>query len=159
MAFRFLLSSANTPTGSSGPAILRSHFTPGSNRRVIPIKNSTHILIVDDDRQAGKSLALLLAETGYDEIRTVRSAARAMAIAATFHPAIAFLGQPGADEGGQVLAHDLQKHSRAHGIRVIGLTDSAEHPPRDVARAAGIERYLTKPVTQIELDKALRKTP
>jgi DNA-binding response OmpR family regulator len=122
-------------------------------------KNSTHILIVDDDRQAGKSLALLLNATGYDEIRTVRSAARAIAIAATFHPAIAFVGQTGSDESGPTLAHELQKHSRTHGIRVIGLTDSAEHPPRDVARAAGLERYLTKPVTQIELDKALRKAP
>lgn len=124
---------------------------------MIPTKNSTHILIVDDDRQAGKSLALLLAATGYEEIRTVRSAARALAIAATFHPAIAFLGNAEADAGGPGLALDLQKHSKPHGIRVFGLTDSTEHPTREVARAAGLERYLTKPVTQIELDKALRK--
>ena len=39
-----------------------------------------------------KSLALMLSATGYDEIRTVRSAARALAIATTFQPAIAFLG-------------------------------------------------------------------
>jgi DNA-binding response OmpR family regulator len=122
-------------------------------------KNSTHILIVDDDRQASKSLALLLAETGYDEIRTVRSAARALAIAATFHPAIAFLGTSEGDDSGSALAVDLQKHSKPHGIRVIGLTASVTHPARDVARAAGLERYLTKPVTQIELDKALRKVP
>ena len=126
---------------------------------MLPATNSTHILIVDDDRETGRSLALMLAATGYDEIRTVRSAARAMSIAATFHPAIAFLGRTEAEDSGQALAHDLQKHSRPHGVRVIGLTDSAEHPPRDVARAAGLERYLTKPVTQIELDKALRKTP
>jgi DNA-binding response OmpR family regulator len=126
---------------------------------LIPTKNSTHILIVDDDRQAGKSLALLLAATGYDEIRTVRSAARALAIAATFHPAIAFLGTNEGDGSGNELALDLQKHSKPHGIRVIGLTASAEHPPREIARAAGLERYLTKPVTQVELDKALRKVP
>lgn len=124
-----------------------------------PTKNSTHILIVDEDRQAGKSLALLLAATGYDEIRTVRSAARALAIAATFHPAIAFLGTSEGDDSGNALAVDLQKHSKPHGIRVIGLTANLEHPTRDVARAAGLERYLTKPVTQIELDKALRKVP
>jgi DNA-binding response OmpR family regulator len=126
---------------------------------LIPTRNSTHILIVDDDRQASKSLALLLAETGYDEIRTVRSAARAIAIAATFHPAIAFVGTAEGDDSASTLAVDLQKHSKPHGIRVIGLTASVEHPTRDVARAAGLERYLTKPVTQIELDKALRKVP
>jgi CheY-like chemotaxis protein len=122
------------------------------------IKNSTHILIVDDDREAGKSLALMLAATGYDEIKTVRSAARALAIATTFQPAIAFLGTPQADGGGSELASLLQKTSRPQGVRVIGLTDSVEHPTKDVARAAGLERYLTKPVTQVELEKVLRKT-
>jgi DNA-binding response OmpR family regulator len=126
---------------------------------VIPTKNSTHILIVDDDRQASKSLALMLSETGYDEIRTVRSAARAMAIAATFHPAIAFLGKPEAGAAGHELALELQKSARPHGIRLIGLTDSVEHPTREETRAAGVERYLSRPVTQIELDKALRKVP
>jgi CheY-like chemotaxis protein len=122
-------------------------------------RNSTHILIVDDDREAGKSLALMLSATGYDEIKTVRSAARALAIATTFQPAIAFLGTPQADGGAGELATQLQKSARPQGIRVIALTDSAEHPGRDVARAAGLERYLTRPVTQAELDKVLRRTP
>ena len=130
-----------------------------TNGQKVPARNSTHILIVDDDRQAGKSLALMLAATGYDEIRTVRSAARAMAIAATFQPAIAFLGKPEAAGGGNDLAQQLHKNSKPHGIRVIALTDSAEHPAKEVARAAGLERYLTQPVTQPELDKVLRKTP
>ena len=124
-----------------------------------PVKNSTHILIVDDDRASGKSLALLLAATGYDEIRTVRSAARAMAIAATFHPAIAFLGKAESDASGQELALNLQKNSKPHGIRLIALTDSAEHPSREETRAAGVERYLSRPVTPADLDRALRKLP
>jgi CheY-like chemotaxis protein len=123
------------------------------------VKNSTHILIVDDDREAGKSLALMLSATGYDEIKTVRSAARALAIASTFQPAIAFLGTPQSDGGGSELASQLQKNARPQGIRVIALTDSAEHPGKEIARAAGLERYLTRPVTQLELDKVLRRTP
>ena len=123
-----------------------------------PAKNSTHILIVDEDREAGKSLAAMLSATGCDEIRTVRSAARAMAIAATFQPAIAFLGTPQADGGGTELALQLHKNARPHNIRVFALTDSSEHPAKEVARAAGLERYITRPVTQIELDKVLRRT-
>ena len=52
----------------------------------------------------------------------------------------------------------LHKNARQQTIRVIALTDSAEHPAKEVARAAGLERYLTRPVTQIELDKVLRRT-
>jgi chemosensory pili system protein ChpA (sensor histidine kinase/response regulator) len=115
------------------------------------------ILIVDDDREAGKSLAKMLADTGYEEIRTVRSAARALAVAATFHPVLAFLGTPGAAGSVQELASQLQNGARPRGIRLIALTDSAEHPTREEARATGVERYLTRPVTQIELDKVMRK--
>jgi CheY-like chemotaxis protein len=131
--------------------------TPAPKDSETQVKNSTHILIVDDDREAGKSLALMLTATGYDEIKTVRSAARALAIATTFQPAIAFLGTLQSDQGSE-LATLLHKNARQQTIRVIGLTDSAEHPGTEAARAAGLERYLTRPVTQIELDKVLRRT-
>jgi DNA-binding response OmpR family regulator len=118
-----------------------------------------HILIVEADRETSKSLAALLKATGYEEIRAVRSTSRALTVAATFHPAIAFLGTPAPDGIEGQLAALLHKNSRAQGIRLIGLTDLAEHPTRDEARASGVERYLSKPVTQIELEKALRKAP
>ena len=118
-----------------------------------------HILIVDGDREASKSLAGLLNAAGYAEIRAVRSTSRALAVAATFQPAIAFLGTPAPDGIEGSLAALLQKNSRAHVIRLIGLTDRAEHPTREEARASGVERYLSTPVTQIELEKALRKAP
>lgn len=129
-----------------------------SDRADVP-RNSTHILIVDDNREAGKSLAQMLTDSGCDEIRTVRSAARALAVAATFQPAIAFLGMPTPDGLEGNLAALLQKNSREKSIRLIGLTDRAELPSREEARASGVERFISKPVTQIELDKALRKSP
>jgi CheY-like chemotaxis protein len=125
----------------------------------VPVRNSTHILIVDDNREAGKSLAQMLTDSGCDEIRTVRSTARALAIAATFQPAIAFLGIPTPDGLEGNLAALLQKNAREKNIRLIGLTDLAEPPGREEARALGVERFISKPVTQLELDKALRKSP
>jgi CheY-like chemotaxis protein len=123
-----------------------------------PVRNSTHILIVDDNREAGKSLAQMLTDNGCDEIRTVRSAARALAVAATFQPAIAFLGIPTPDGLEANLAALLQKNSREKSIRLIGLTDRPEPPSREEARASGVERFISKPVTQIDLEKALRKS-
>ena len=118
-----------------------------------------HILIVEGDREASRSLASVLAASGYEEVRSVRSASRALAVAAVFQPAIAFIGTPASDGVEGELAALLQKTSRAHGIRLIGLTDLAEHPTREEARASGIERYLSRPVTQVELEKVLRKSP
>jgi PleD family two-component response regulator len=118
-----------------------------------------HILIVEGDRELSKSLTTLLNASGYQEVRAVRSTSRALAVAATFQPAIAFLGTPAPDGIEKELATLLHKNSRSHGIRLIGLTDLAEHPTREEARSSGIERYLSRSVTQIELDKALRKAP
>jgi CheY-like chemotaxis protein len=101
----------------------------------------------------------MLTDCGCDEIRTVRSAARALAIAATFQPAIAFLGIPTADGLEGNLATMLQKNAREKTIRLIGVTDRAVPPGREEARASGVERFISKPVTQVELDKALRKSP
>jgi CheY-like chemotaxis protein len=123
------------------------------------VRNSTHILIVDDDREAGKFLAQMLTDTGCDEIRTVRSTSRALAVAATFQPTIAFLGNPTPDGLEGNLAALLQKNSHEKGIRLIGLTDRAEPPGREEARASGVERFISKPVTLVELEKALKKAP
>ena len=103
-----------------------------------PPRNSTHILIVEDNREAGKSLAQMLADNGCDEIRTVRSAARALAVAATFQPAIAFLGIPTPDGLEANLAALLQKNSREKSIRLIGLTDRAG--AAEPGRGAGFGR-------------------
>jgi CheY-like chemotaxis protein len=130
-----------------------------TDRTDAPVRNSTHSLIVDDNREAGKSLAQMLTDNGCDEIRTVRSASRALAVAATFHPTIAFLGMPTPDGLEGNLAVLLQKNSREKTIRLIGLTDLAEPPGREEARASGVERFISKPVTQVELEKALRKAP
>ena len=124
-----------------------------------PVRNSTHILIVDDNREAGKSLAQMLTDSGCDEIRTVRSAARALAVAATFQPAIAFLGIPTPDGLEGNLAALLQKNSREKSIRLIGLTDRPEPPGR--GRSAGFGR---RAIHQQAGDaggarKGLRKSP
>jgi PleD family two-component response regulator len=71
------------------PMIAMSHHGQrGAHAAVAP---STPILIVDHDRGISTSLAFMLSARGYDEVRAVRSAARAIAVAAKFHPGIVFL--------------------------------------------------------------------
>jgi CheY-like chemotaxis protein len=116
----------------------------------------TCILIIDDDRPASVALSFMLSLRGYEEIRSVRSAGRAVAIAENFSPGIVFLNieLPGMDS--LALARDLRRGSRQPALRIIALTNSAEHPTRDDAREAGFERYLVKPCEQSEIDKILR---
>lgn len=115
------------------------------------------ILIVDDDRRVGMALSFMLTARGFTEVRAVRSAARAIAVAQTFLPRMVFLDLelPGADS--LAIAHQLRREARQRQLRLIALTSDAKHPRRDEARKAGFERFLTKPVTNEELDAILLK--
>jgi CheY-like chemotaxis protein len=134
--------------------IAMSH--PGQRGAHAAVAPSTPILIVDHDRGISTSLAFMLSARGYDEVRAVRSAARAIAVAAKFHPGIVFLDIERSETESLDLATLLRRGAGHHAMRLIALTGSVEPELRDEARAAGFERYLAKPLSQVELDKVLR---
>jgi CheY-like chemotaxis protein len=119
----------------------------------------TSILIVDEDRSVGVSLAFMLGVAGYDDVRAVRSVARAVAIAERYHPAIVLLEIELGSGDGYELANQLRRNAKQRAIRLIALTTDSKHPAREAARNAGFERFLVKPATQAELDKCLGKLP
>ena len=122
------------------------------------VQTDTHILIVDNERHVAISLSFMLSARGFQEVRAVRSAARAIAVAEKFHPGIVFLDIELADMAALDLANRLRHGARQHAIRLIALTNGIDHPKREDARIAGFERYLVKPLAQNELDKVLRIT-
>jgi two-component system CheB/CheR fusion protein len=121
--------------------------------------SATPILIVDSDRSASVALSFMLAAAGYDDVRAVRSAARAVILAEKYRPSIVFLEIDLADGGGFDLANQLKRGAQQRSLRLIALTSNSEHPSREKARTAGFERFLVKPATQAELDLCLGKLP
>ena len=120
-------------------------------------RGRANILIVDDDVEVANALATMLdAEGGYESC-LVHCASDAVSAAAEFLPAIVFLDIELPDMSGYEVAQLLRRHAQLQATRLIALTDNIEHPGREDARAAGFERYLVKPVTQVELHKVLRR--
>jgi two-component system, sensor histidine kinase len=113
------------------------------------------ILIVDDDVNAADALASLLQSTGYGDARVAYTGATALALAVEFVPTVVFvdLGLP--DMSGYDLARRLSQHPQLQNLRLIALAANSEHPGRELAREAGIERYLIKPVGSADLDELL----
>lgn len=111
------------------------------------------ILVVDDDVDAAAALASLLQSTGYGDVRVACSGATALALAVEFVPTVVLvdLGLP--DMSGYDVARRLSQHPRLQNLRLIALADNSEHPGRELAREAGIERYLIKPVGSADLDE------
>jgi CheY-like chemotaxis protein len=134
---------------------LRTRFVRDNPLRKPGTPSATRILVVDQDRRVGVALNFMLAARGFDEVRVVRSAARAFAIAELFKPDLVFLDVELPDLASVTVAQQLRRDARQRGLRLIALTQHAEHDMREEARVAGFERFLTKPVAQEELDKIL----
>jgi CheY-like chemotaxis protein len=110
-------------------------------------------LVVDDDVDAADSLASLLQSAGYGDARVAYSGAAALALAVEFKPTVLLVDLDLPDMSGYDVARHLSQHPQLQNLRLIALTASSEHPGRELAREAGIERYLSKPVSFAALDE------
>jgi two-component system, sensor histidine kinase len=112
------------------------------------------ILVVDDNRDAAESLAILLRMLGHD-VRTVYDGPQAIAQAEIYRPDLLLLdiGLPGMD--GYEVARRLRLEPRASGAKLVALTGYAREEDRRRAQAAGFDYHLVKPVAFESLKKLL----
>ena len=110
-------------------------------------------LVVDGDADAANALASLLQSSGYGDARVAHTGATALALAFEFVPTVLFVDLDLPDMSGYDVARQLSQHPQLQSLRLIALTTSSEHAGRELARAAGIERYLSKPVGSAALDE------
>jgi CheY-like chemotaxis protein len=115
----------------------------------------TRVLIVDDV-QSTLSLELLLHELGYCTTRVAVSGATALEIAQKFSPSIVLLALELPDMSAYDVAWRLREYNELRRVRLIALTGDYEHTYRDLARRAGFERFLAKPVSGSVLRNLLR---
>jgi len=109
------------------------------------------VLVVDDDVDAANSLAALLQSEGYGDARVAYSGATALALAIEFVPTVLLVDLDLPDMSGYDVARYLSQRPQLQNLRLIALTASSEHPGRELAREAGVERYLIKPVGSADL--------
>jgi CheY-like chemotaxis protein len=134
---------------------MKTNLGPRPPRDVSASDTQTRILIIDQDRKVGTALSFMLAARRYEEVRSVLSAGRAVAIAEQFRPDIVFLDVDLPESGSLTVARMLTRDTRQKRVRLIALANDAEHPMCKAARSAGLERFLLKPVSHEELDKVL----
>ncbi len=141
----------------------RKHADSGSTRsadvssiHVKEARQPARILIVDNDMGSSESLERMLHASGYSETRVAYSGHAALAIAAEFRPTVVLLEVDLLDMNGYEVARLLREHAQTDELRLIALTSSREHTGRELARVAGFERYLLKPVVALDLSQLLQ---
>jgi PAS domain S-box-containing protein len=114
------------------------------------------LLVVDDNRDAADSLALLLSSRGA-EARVAYGGKEALAVLETYapHAAVIDIGMPGMD--GCALAERIRRDPRHAGLRLVALTGWGQSADRARSRASGFDGHLTKPA-EIEALSAMLTT-
>jgi two-component system CheB/CheR fusion protein len=115
----------------------------------------SRILVVDDNRDAADSLAMLLRLSGH-EVHVAHDGLEAMGTAAVFRPDVVLLdiGLPklnGYEAGRRI------RRERGDGVVLIALTGWGQEEDRARSKEAGFDHHLTKPVNLDALQQLLAK--
>lgn len=155
---------------SSGPAagsefivsLPRAHLTVHSGTEGLGEDGpspavSRRVLIVDDNRDAADSLAMLLQLEGH-EVRAAYSGNDALTTAQIYRPEVILLdiGMPGMD--GYAVAKSLRKEAWAASMMLIALTGWGQEDDRKRAMEVGFDAHLTKPVDTRAVIAMLKST-
>ncbi len=113
------------------------------------------ILVVDDNKDAAESLALLLQLSGHD-VRTATTPAAALEIAPDYHPEVLLLdiGLPGMD--GYELARRLKACRLPDNALLIAVTGYGQESDKKRSADAGFTHHLVKPIDPEALEATLR---
>lgn len=115
---------------------------------------SLRVLVVDDNKDAAETLAMLLALDGH-QVRVVHSGAHALRAAAEDKPDLAFLDIGLPDVNGYEVAVQLRRNPDLRNLRLIALTGWGAEGDLARSAASGIDLHLTKPVSREDLAGAL----
>jgi CheY-like chemotaxis protein len=132
----------NEPRKSAGPT---SSPTPRKPRRV---------LVADDNRDAGETLAMLLRLDGH-EVHVATNGLEAIEMFAQIRPDVAILdiGMPGLS--GHEVAQRIRKLGNEPPVTLIAVTGWGQKADKERAAASGFDHHFTKPVEPTVLSELL----
>jgi DNA-binding response OmpR family regulator len=127
-----------------------------------PAPGATHpmhrILIVDDNRDAADSQAMLLRMWGH-QARAVYSAAEALNVLRSMHPDIAILDLGMPQVNGWELAQRLRREAAEGELTLIALSGFDEPEDRMLSRWTGFSQHFVKPVDPHVLEEFIDSIP
>jgi PAS domain S-box-containing protein len=131
---------------------------PNGNSEKTTASSARRILIVEDNRDAADSLALLLELMG-NSVRTIYDGADALAAAKEYRPEVVLLdiGLPG--RSGYDVARDLRASPDLTGVVLVAQTGWGQEEDHRRTSEAGFNHHLVKPVDPQRLKDLLATIP
>ena len=119
-----------------------------------PVPTGTRVLVVDDNRDAADSLALLAATLGA-ETRVAYDGVSALLEAERFHPDAVFLDIGMPDIDGYAVARELRGRPDGDRVHLVAVTGWGQSQDRVRAQDAGFDRHFVKPIDESAVRNAL----
>ena len=121
-----------------------------------PAKAQLRVLVVDDNVDSSESLAILLQYSGF-AVRTCNDPQHVLASILEFRPHVGLLdiGLPGVS--GYDLARAIRERTGGESIALIATTGFGRLEDRELAKAAGFDDFLVKPVNFDRLVDAINR--
>lgn len=131
---------------------------PSPDPAVSPASSRKRVLVVDDNRDAAESLALLLRLNGYD-VRVAYDGEAALQVARDYLPDVAVLdlGLPRLD--GYEVARRIRQEPALAGITLVAASGYGQEEDRRRSGEAGFDLHLIKPVEMEDLLRILSARP
>ncbi|HEX4488775.1 MAG TPA: response regulator, partial [Terriglobales bacterium] len=106
--------------------------------------SGNRLLVVDDNKDAANTLAMLLRLQGH-EVQVAFSGVAALEIAKAFHPHLVFLDIGMPDMDGYEVARRLRNETWGRNSVLVALTGWGQHDDRRRSAEAGFNHHLVKP--------------
>src|SRR3954447_9219078 len=113
-------------------------------------------VLIADDQANMRQLVRLTLETGHFEIFEAPDGHAALEVARRELPDPVFLGWPMPGLPGVEVCRALRGDPRHDGMRIVMLTARSREADRETAREMGVDDYITKPFSPIELLEKVR---
>ena len=113
------------------------------------------ILVVDDNRDAADTCAMLLETSGH-HVQTAYTGRQALELARTFHPHALLLDIGLPDLDGYKLAQRLRATPWGHGAVLVAVTGWGQEQDRQRAIEAGFDQHLVKPIAAETVESLLQ---
>jgi PAS domain S-box-containing protein len=119
-----------------------------------PGRRALRVLIADDNRDSAESLGMLLELSGH-EVQLAHDGSQAFDLAAAKRPDVALLdiGMPLMD--GYQVAMNIRKAAWGADMTLIAITGWGQEDNKRLARHAGFDHHLTKPMDSAVLESIL----
>jgi CheY-like chemotaxis protein/two-component sensor histidine kinase len=136
------------------PASKRPEASLPMAKETMAATGKAHILVVDDNVDTVKGMAILLNLAGH-EVLTAHNGPQAIELAQAYQPQCILLdlGLPGMS--GYDVAKRLREDERCKNALIVAVSGYGQAEDRERTRAAGFDHHLVKPISYQELSTLL----